>query len=273
MYIVYCAENLINNKRYIGITKRRLKDRIIGHKSCAYNPNSHSYNTPFKQAIRKYSLENFSFTVLETVNTVEEANEREKFYIKKFNTYCYQKESLGYNATLGGEGVSVKTKKIVSIDSKSGEIINVYKSVEEAEQILNIGHIRDCLNNRLLTSGGVCWDYYENYINKNKEEQKDFIYSKFNYILQFNISGELINAYPTLKEAERANNLNAENIIKCCKGRAKTLNKCIWRYYLDYKNNGLDRDKIYYKPTIVQKDLNGKLIKTFNTLKEAVLFN
>lgn len=91
---VYCYINKINNKKYIGITKRSLDAREINHVSEAYNIKSEKYNTPFKIAIRKYGINNFTRELLEEVETLEEANEREKLYkkdltntiVKEYNT-------------------------------------------------------------------------------------------------------------------------------------------------------------------------------------------
>lgn len=99
MYI-YLYTNKNNQHKYVGQTNS-LRKRFKGHKSDSYNPNSHSYNYPLHSAIRKYGLESFDFTVLEEVETREEANEREKYWIKTLNTHVSQG---GYNITWGGEG-------------------------------------------------------------------------------------------------------------------------------------------------------------------------
>lgn len=60
MAIVYCYTNKINNKKYIGITIRRMEERERSHLYEAYNVNCETYNTPFKRVIRKYGLRNFN---------------------------------------------------------------------------------------------------------------------------------------------------------------------------------------------------------------------
>ena len=82
---IYKIENLITNKIYIGQStsiERRWKD----HKNTAFNENDKSYNYPLYKAIRKYGVDNFSFEVLEECE-IEELNEKEKFYISKFNSF------------------------------------------------------------------------------------------------------------------------------------------------------------------------------------------
>lgn len=93
---IYKITNLINGHCYIG-QSYNIEDRWAKEKNRAFNPNAKEYNTPRSQAFRKYGLENFSFEILEECN-ISELNEKEKFYIKKYNSYFE-----GYNATTGGQ--------------------------------------------------------------------------------------------------------------------------------------------------------------------------
>ena len=98
---IYVYTNKINGHQYVGQTNN-LRKRFNGHKSDSYNKNSTSYNYPLHSAIRKYGLENFTFEVLESGLTPEEANEREKYWIKENKSHISQG---GYNITFGGEGI------------------------------------------------------------------------------------------------------------------------------------------------------------------------
>lgn len=99
MYI-YVYTNKINGHQYIGQTNN-LQKRYNGHKSDSFNTNSHSYNYPLHAAIRKYGIENFAFEVIEEVATEEEANEKERYWIKEKRTHVSEG---GYNITFGGDG-------------------------------------------------------------------------------------------------------------------------------------------------------------------------
>ena len=88
MYLIYRCTNILNGKVYIGITERDIKSRFVNHISEAFNPNSDKYNTPFKQAIRKYGIDNFETDVIDNAETVEMAWELERHYIKTYNSYC-----------------------------------------------------------------------------------------------------------------------------------------------------------------------------------------
>ena len=99
---IYVYTNNINGHEYVGQTNN-IQLRFNGHKSDSYNKNSHNYNYPLHVAIRKYGLENFTFQVLESDLTQEQANEREIYWIKKRRSHI---KDGGYNISLGGDGYS-----------------------------------------------------------------------------------------------------------------------------------------------------------------------
>ena len=88
-----------SGKSYIGITNN-LRRRIAEHKRL-----SKTLNKAFYNAINKYGFDNFKFEILEEYNVNDRdklhaiLNEREMYYIDKFDTF-----KSGYNSTLGGDG-------------------------------------------------------------------------------------------------------------------------------------------------------------------------
>lgn len=90
---IYKITNKINQHCYIGLSTT-IEQRKRNHKSIAFNSNSPKYNYPLYAAIRKYGIENFDFTVIETC-PISLLKERESYWIK-----YYQPE---YNQTTGGE--------------------------------------------------------------------------------------------------------------------------------------------------------------------------
>lgn len=58
-------------------------------------------STYFWNAIKKYGWNNFEHYILESNLTLEEANEKERYYISYYNS---SNNLYRYNLTLGGEG-------------------------------------------------------------------------------------------------------------------------------------------------------------------------
>ena len=97
---IYKITNLINGKSYIGQSVN-IQKRFSAHKSVAFNQNDPNYNYPLYKAIRKYGINNFSFDILEECD-VSELNNKEIYYISKYNTYG----KFGYNQDTGGDQAS-----------------------------------------------------------------------------------------------------------------------------------------------------------------------
>lgn len=100
-FTVYKITNNINNKCYIG-SSINVKQRWQQEKNAAYNSKQISYNYPLSQAFRKYGIENFSFEILEIIDTDDWSivNKKESEWIKNKN--CVSPN--GYN--LKAEGIS-----------------------------------------------------------------------------------------------------------------------------------------------------------------------
>lgn len=94
-YVVYCHTNLINNKKYIGITKQNPLYRWRSDGS-GYFRSPYFYN-----AIQKYGWDNFEHEIIISDINREQALQLEKYYISLYNT---NNKEFGYNMTLGGDG-------------------------------------------------------------------------------------------------------------------------------------------------------------------------
>lgn len=94
---IYKITNIINDKKYIGQTI----NPIIRWKQHQKLGNGNTKNSLLYKAMQKYGIENFVFEVIE--GPIENYNEREIYWIKKYNTYIGVKDSWGYNLTEGGE--------------------------------------------------------------------------------------------------------------------------------------------------------------------------
>ena len=105
--------NKINDKKYIGMTCN--KESRFGKNGSGYlRKTKGKFNQPyFANAILKYGWENFETIILEDHLTKKQADEREKFFIQKYET---QNNKKGYNIKDGGSNgkLSEETKKKIS---------------------------------------------------------------------------------------------------------------------------------------------------------------
>ena len=100
MGLIYLAKNKINGHMYVGKTSHSLETRKRGH---LYDAIIRGRNTAFCNAIRKYGIDEFDWFILEDNILDEELNNKEKYYIAKYNTYL---DKQHYNMTEGGDGFS-----------------------------------------------------------------------------------------------------------------------------------------------------------------------
>jgi len=91
--IIYKVHNKLNGKIYIGQTSSDIKQRVCEHLMIGGSP-------VFHKALKKYGIENFDASVIDTAENREELNEREKYWIKFYD--C--KAPNGYNLSDGGSG-------------------------------------------------------------------------------------------------------------------------------------------------------------------------
>lgn len=153
MKVIYVMENKINQKKYIGQTNNFQK-RMIGHRSDANNPKSHSYSTPLSNAIRKYGWENFNNYIIEELPDETEysyVDEREKYFIKHFHSLTTEN---GYNITIGGQGCP---KPTLSYEEKLlASKLFLPEEIKDIQNLLKLGtpikNILEKYNDRLTRS-------------------------------------------------------------------------------------------------------------------------
>lgn len=120
MYL-YMITNLINNKKYIGVTNNPQK-RWENHK-CNNDP-----TMVIAKAIKKYGKENFKFEILLSNIPIDKIDQYEQEYIKKYHTHV--SEGKGYNVSWGGMGF-----KGVQQDTRGNNNSNSHLNEEEARYI------------------------------------------------------------------------------------------------------------------------------------------
>ena len=130
---IYKFENMINHKIYIG-QSRNIERRYKDHITRALNDFSSNteYNSSIHKAIRKYGINNFSFSIIEECNT-EDLNDREIYWISFFDSY-----RNGYNQTIGGNQYSHSLIPKDTVNNLIKDLMNTSLTYEELHKKYNI---------------------------------------------------------------------------------------------------------------------------------------
>ena len=94
---IYCIENKINGKKYVGLTKGKIERRYKTHKNIANSDKAKKYS--IHNAMALHGVKNFICYELDSAKNYDELCEKEKEWIKKLDS-----RKNGYNETDGGEG-------------------------------------------------------------------------------------------------------------------------------------------------------------------------
>lgn len=193
-YCVYCHISP-SNKRYFGITCQKVNDRWV-------NGHGYKYNEHFYRAITKYGWDAFKHEILFEGLTREEASEKERELIQKYDT---TNQSKGYNIAMGGFGgghpTSEETKRRIS-EAKRGKPCPEYQKkrlsmVNKGKMPTNIDAIH------ISARKTVC---------------------------QYDLNGNYIATYPSIRIAGRTLGINENGIGLCCRGHNNTAGGFKWKF-------------------------------------------
>lgn len=153
--------------------------------------------------MRKYGIEHFHIELLEETDNPEE---REKFWIEEKKSFKY-----GYNATVGGDGKRYADYELIQTLYDDG------LSCKDIGEITKYDHIT--IANALE----------EKNISKVERLQRghDFISKPVAKLDKHTL--EIIEIYPSIREAERQNG-NTQHISQVCQGKRKTCKGYKWKY-------------------------------------------
>lgn len=243
--IIYKIENKITHEIYIGQTSNpkgfdgrysfsgkdieRVYAYLKGNKDRNERHNQH-----LRRSIEKYGFDAFEVDkIFDTAFTREELNEKETYYIEKFDCFKH-----GYNQTYGGDnyprGEYCKNSKRVCQISMNGKLIKIWDSATEASNTLGIiaSTISNVCNGKKLrkggdvakTAGGFVWVFEKDYdpckdYSVNRPRQNMGHGSKVVLLLSEN--GEVIKEFYSLNEAARSLGINVETVRKTCMHKFK----------------------------------------------------
>lgn len=226
---IYCIENIINNRKYIGLS-RDIYRRWVEHKS-ELRRGTHA-NVYLQNAWNKYGENNFEFNIVELCDPFVICD-RERYYIAKYHTLSHEN---GYNLTKGGENAATTNKMVISLLSGT-----VYESVKDAARNNNVADItmidwcRKYYNFMYL-------DEYNSMDNNQRDYYKNFDWTTF--------------MYEKLSKAHSRDNLSEETLSKykeCTSGSnnpratpiySPKLNESFWGAKEVFDKYGINRGSI-----------------------------
>jgi len=238
-YCVY-KHTFPNGKVYIGITRRKPEKR--------WRTNGSGYwyqNKTLFFAIKKYGWENIKHDVLFENISKEEAYSKEIELISFYDSINPEK---GYYISSGGaSGIkhSEETKKKLSI-AHTGK-----KYSKEIKLKMSLAHM------------GKKQSY--EHIKKHTEARKRPLY-------RISLEGKIIDKFSGVKDAAVFLNKPQAggNISKACKSELKQVYGFMWRYCDELNENSIIEPLNIKK--LNQMSLDGKLIKTWETIADAINF-
>ena len=224
---IYKITNTINNKIYIGqVYNKTIQDRFMRHISAA-SPNSPSY---LGRAIYKYGKENFIVEEIDKASSLEELNKKEIFWIKFFNSIG---KNIGYNLTLGGDGVNTylcKTEEELKLikekisKANSGKNNGMSKQIKalniNTNQIIHFNTLNEACKYFNIKQKGIFIKYCNGNAKRFWRKEWTFAYENDN----FNIS---------LDKNEYDRSCNAGTKVKCINlitnevKKFNSINKCL----------------------------------------------
>jgi len=267
IYNIYLITNLVNNKKYVGITSQGIDKRFKGHLRNAFEVNGKNC---LSYALRKHGIENFKLELLESEIPLENGEEKEKFYIQKYNSYY--KNNCGYNMTIGGNGTvgyifTDEVRNKISISGKGRKF-----SKERNEKIRQVMLNREFTEewkkriseSRLGKNKGKDNHFFGrkhteeskqkmSQANKGKIMSEEFkkhqseIHKGIKFteehkqklsqnngssreVVQLDLNFNVLNTFKSMKEAERQTGIKTYGISSCCNNHQKTSGGYMWKY-------------------------------------------
>lgn len=208
-FYIYCHTNKINGKKYIGQTCQKLEKR--------WNDGRGYINCPrFYSAIIHYGWDNFTHEILEIVSKSEEADEREKYYIKLFQT---QDDKKGYNMTEGGNSLITYYKDKQHRKEQSLRRKQYFKDNPEKKKEL-VDRLQKISKNRANEQSAFM---------KEKYQQGQHSLYEINQKRKRRIRCvETNEIFDSLTEASKKYNISVGNISSVINGKRKTAGNYHW---------------------------------------------
>lgn len=203
---VYKITNKVTNKVYIGITNQGSGARYRHH----WYESRIGEPSPIHRSMAKYGEENFTLEIIDFADTYDELKEKEKYWIKQYNSID---RTIGYNLTEGGDGTFGRKHSEETKEKIRQKALGRKLSDETKKKMSDIRR-------------GKCSDKQKEHLSKLQDQCKRKVY-------QYDKNGEFVAEYDSIIEAANANGLNKDTIRRQLKNPPKNLKdhriKFLWK--------------------------------------------
>lgn len=256
---IYSITNKVNGKTYIGKTNdlvRRWKEHYYGKGGAVI----------LKNALKKYGVENFLFDVIAKIpfDTKEELNDvlkqLEIYYISLYDTF-----HNGYNATIGGDGISYYEHSEETKQKLKERQIEKWKDEEFRAKcaIAALGYhhtdkAKEAIRQALLSRDHSIYDKVSAKLKGRKRDNNMIMRAaskRRKPVLQYDMNGNFVHEYPGAKFAV---GFERKAISSCCRGKLYSTGGYIWRFKesdnfprkidvpVKWQGNNKNRKEVYY---------------------------
>lgn len=239
---IYVITNLINGKKYVGLTTKDPSVRYLEH---VYQSRRGSCCYAIHKAIRKHGIENFRLDVLQTCKTKQELLNAEIRWIDELQTQC--KDGCGYNMTAGGDGIRDYVPTIEHRQRLSRAMKGRTRSPEHcaAIAIAKLGD-KNPMHGKKLSEEHRSKISKSNKGKRRSDEARKKISAGLTGKSQTSLQktarkvvaidvtdGKDVITFLSVWDAARSfgENASASNILYCCHGRRKTAYGYRWKFW------------------------------------------
>lgn len=256
---IYLITNKTNGMQYVGQTINTVEDRWKQHKNQKARKNDF-----FHSAIQKYGDENFIVeTIEEKIPAGDELDNKEQFYIKKYNTLSPN----GYNLTTGGRSgrkYDIDEKVVVDLYTKSKCINDIVRTLGIPKA--TISQILKKNNIEILSSSDVG--------RAKSKAVRAYDANTKHFVKEYESAHEALRELLKKGIVDQITENRIDNIrAVCSKNKNQKAFGYYWRYadevpqdFVEIKDNSL-------KHAVVMIDLlSGEQLKTFSSTTEAAIY-
>lgn len=250
---IYKLTNKIDEKFYIGQTKRPVNQRFIEHMR------ADDHCIKLNAAVKKYGKNNFFLEIIDTAETLEELNLKEISYIKAFDAI-----NKGYNLLSGGSNRPM-TQEIKDKISKSqigrkptekalkallesnkikiyqysltGEFLKSYDCIKTARETIKLpkSNIGAVASGKRRTAGNFQWRYHlsdnigpvRNKLNPNLKGNRRRPEKSIELIDK---NGQILKKYKSITEATKEFDISVGGIAAVCRKQRNSVYGLLFRF-------------------------------------------